>query len=650
MSAFRQRLSALLERSQQLRAAEPARFRAQLVLSLGLAAVLLYLVFGPKPFSEGIAKSLALGRDPRVQDYVVTYTWWAALLNAALLAATLAARRHWLRITPAIEHAKLAAPARRPSRTFALLLAAAVLAGSLLALPRLSHSLWTDEIFSVRRVIDGYWKRQDDGSLEFRGADWIDTFAYYRNPNNHFPFSVLSRASLSIWQRSHADGGIRFGEAALRFPAFVAGAGSIAAAGLFLWRAGFPAAGVLLAWLLALHPWHIRYASAARGYSLLLFLVSCHLALLLAVLHRGSWRRWIAYGLGQVLVLWTYPLVGPLVAVSNLTILAVLLQRGVGKPPGREQLARWVVTNLASVMVLVQLFAPLVPQILTYVGTQQKETGAVGFDYLRDVACLLYLGMPWRVTRLPDQPYAQLVDVATGTAPWPLLLGAALAVLALVAGSLRLWRRGGEHRGLVAVLLLPGPLVWLVAWLAEMFLWEWYLVFMLPCWGALLALGISWPLEGASGGRRGAALAAIVLLVGAFLVATAPVRDSLHRYSIQPRRESVALTRPSLDPLDPRQAGVLTASFHVAPELYDPNVILLQTPEELLTLAERADAEALPLFVNVGWVKGAEKRAPGMMDLVGREDLFERVAVLPGLKPRFTRHVYRYRGAAGSRK
>ena len=39
------------------------------------------------------------------------------------------------------------------------------------------------------------------------------------------------------------------------------------------------------------------------------------------------------------------------------------------------------------------------------------------------------------------------------------------------------------------------------------------------------------------------------------------------------------------------------------------------------------------------------KRAPGMKELVEQEELFEQVAVLPGLKPRFTRHVYRYRGA-----
>ena len=630
--------------------AEPGRCAALAAIVLALALLLAYLLLAPKPWSPRVARALARG-DLDVEDYLVLWLWYASAINAVLLAVALATRRLWLRTGPVPERSELAPPASRPSAPWIVLVAGAVLAGSALAAPRLSHSLWTDEIFSVRRALDGYWRPQDDGSgLEFRAASWVDTFFYYRTPNNHVPYNVLARLSLEAWQAVNLEpgSGTRFGEAAMRLPAFLLGGASIVAAGALWWRAGFPAAGLLLAWILALHPWHVRYASEIRGYSLLLLLVSVQLTALLAAFGRGSYGRWLLYGASQVLILWTYPLTALLVVVTNLCALAALVSlHGLG-PAGRAQLLRWAVVNVASALVLVQVFGPLVPQVLRYTVEQHKEKASTsGLVYARNVASHLYLGMPYRVTKRPAPPYPQLYDVDLGALPGSLRAGAVLTLLAVGAGAVRLWRAGGGLRPLLPILLLPGPLTWLAAWLSRMYLWEWYLLFMLPTWGALFALGVSWPMRAPLPGARAAGAALCALVLVAFAVASEPMRAFQRAHPIQPRRESVLLTRAELDPLAPSQRGVLTASFFVAPDTYDPNVVHLDEPADLDALMARADREGLPLYVNIGWADHATRREPELVGRVRQEDLFELVAELPGLKPRFTRLVYRYRGGPG---
>ena len=59
----------------------------------------------------------------------------------------------------------------------------------------------------------------------------------------------------------------------VRIPAWLGGVGAVCMLGVLLRRVISPLAGVLAAWLFALHPWHIRFASEARGYSLMLCII-----------------------------------------------------------------------------------------------------------------------------------------------------------------------------------------------------------------------------------------------------------------------------------------------------------------------------------------------------------------------------------------
>ena len=88
-----------------------------------------------------------------------------------------------------------------------------------------------------------------------------------------------------------------------------------------LWRVGLPWAAGFAAILMAIHPWHLRYISEARGYSLLLLCIPLLLGTMVAVLHRGTWRRWIAFGSVEVVLLWVYPAGVTILAVANAALL-----------------------------------------------------------------------------------------------------------------------------------------------------------------------------------------------------------------------------------------------------------------------------------------------------------------------------------------
>ncbi|MGI9591836.1 MAG: hypothetical protein ACR2P8_10750, partial [Myxococcota bacterium] len=535
--------------------------RVRLALGLAFCGLAVYLVAAPKPWGSGVAAARACGDNPDVLEFAVSGLWWAGLANAALLVLAGFTLRHWLATGPAPVSAALAPPARRPSRAFIAGLLGATLLGGWMAAPRLDHSLWTDEVITVQRVVDGYWRPDDDdGGLEFRGVSWIETLWYYRMPNNHGPHSILARLSLNAWQQVHPDAPRRFDERALRGPAFVAGVAAIASAGALLWRAGYPAAGLVLAWLLALHPWHLRYAAEARGFSLVLLLMPVHLLLLLAVLHRGSWPRWLAYGAVQVGLLWTYPGIVFELLLANGVAGAGVLALHVDPADRRSQLARGLVANVAGAMVWLQLTAPHVPQLFVWMDGELRY-GQIAGRWLAQLGAHLYMGVPWKLRGASAGFNPQLVDAADGTVAPALLAGAVLVAVGIVLGAFRLLRAGAIGRVLLPLLLLPGPLTWLAAWLFGVHLRTWYLIFMLPAWGALLALGATWPLVLRGRAARAAALLGIATLLVGYAVVSAPFREVLRTRSMQPRRESVAHTRPDVNLHSAAQDRILTASF-----------------------------------------------------------------------------------------
>lgn len=623
-------------------ASNPRAFRAGVGLGAVLAALLLFLAFGPHPWDEGVAERVREGKPIRPIDYARTWGWWTAAGNALLCAAMLATLRRWLGPADPGERRELAPPRRRP--WFVAGVAGAVAASALLAWPRLGFSWWDDEEYCVRRYIDGSYVTGPSGEIRFESLEWRDTFWDDREANNHVPQSALSRASLAVW-RAVARPELGFAsERAVRLPVYVAGVASVAAAAWFLQRIGLVAAGVAAAWLLALHPWHIRYASEARGYGLILLLLPVSWALLVDVLHRGTWRRWLAYAAVQCLLLWTHASLLYQLALTNLVALGALVWLHRGSPRLRDQVARFAVANLASAGLFAQLMLPNLVQVTKYLDEWRGGGGGVP---LREIGSHLLAGVAWRV-REPEH----YVDLATLAAAEPVAfwLAVVLAATLLAAGLARLLGAGGLRALLVPALLLPGPLLYAASWLRQDRFFTWYLVSALPGLAAVASAGLTWPLARRSRSRVPAATgtALIASWLGLFAWLTADARSAVRAGSVVPSRESVLLTRPTLDPYAPENARILTASFSRPAAYYDPATRWVDDVAALQTLMAEADRRGVPLYLNWGRPDLAAQRATEILRFIESSGAFEEVATLYGFEKRGKRHVMRYRGSSGT--
>jgi hypothetical protein len=627
----------VLGRLRRARAEDPTAFAVRGTLALLLLLLLLRLAFGANPWQDGVAERLAEGAKVRPIDYARTWGWWTAAAVAPLLAAALLGVRRWLvRDEPPVV-ARFAPPGRA-GRGVRLAVAGAVLAGALLALPRLSQSLFEDERYNVRWSIDGFYHVDRTGKLRFHEPSWSDTFWHYEWPNNHVPHTVLARLCVKTWRAIARPAHSLVSEPALRVPAFLAGLASIGGIALLGWRLGYARGGAAAAWLLAVHPWHLRYASEARGYSLALALAPLALVSLFRALHRGTWRRWALFGGAQFLLLWTYPATLWFAVVFNSVALFQIRREHGGTQALRGQLARWGIVNLAGALVWIRLMAPNLAQFAEYLRTPNQED--LDLAWLRDVLGFLFAGAPWgRAT--PNPHYVELSDRAASD---PVLVWgfAAVLIALLCVGLVRLLAARGAAAASAAALLLSPLLMVAAGTRGEAHVHPQYLTLALP--GLALCVGLGLDALGARLGARGGA-ALLAGAIAAYAAFSGAQRHELRMRSIQPFRESVELTRPTLDPRAPENARILTATFSFPATYYDPLVQRIGSAKELRRLMRRADAEGLALFVNLGRPGLAARRQRELMALVEDPERFEEVAFLPGILSRGARQVWRYRGS-----
>ena len=223
-----------------------------------------------------------------------------------------------------------------------------------------------------------------------------------------------------------------------------------------------------------------------------------------------------------------------------------------------------------------------------------------------------------------------------------------LAVLFIGIGALRMVRANAVCASILAVLLLPGLLLVLLATARGVYLQEWYLSSMLPGVVTAGAIGMVTVLSGLQRLRamRWTPLPLALLLITGYAAFTGRIRHRLMSRSMEPFRESVEMTRPTLNPNAPENQRVITASSLMFPLIYDPLVRKVLSVEEYKTLMHEADARNVPLYVNNGFIAGVKDRYPEIHDFLANEQYFECVATLHGTEPMFDRTVYRYRSGS----
>ncbi|HET9523967.1 MAG TPA: hypothetical protein VFO90_07025, partial [Terrimicrobiaceae bacterium] len=105
----------------------------------------------------------------------------------------------------------------------------------------------------------------------------------------------------------------------------------------------------------------------------------------------------------------------------------------------------------------------------------------------------------------------------------------------------------------------------------------------------------------------------------------------------------------TLDPQDPRQESILTATFYGPPEPYDPNIIVFRNAVELGNLVRQADAGGKPLFINLGYLTTVEGEHQNKYALLRSSGFFEDLGILPGFEPTMqSRHVFRYKSGSAA--
>ena len=637
----------LLERWRARRAADPQGSRTRNVLWFLLVVFVGFLIFGDNPWEDGLGERLREGKGPRGHDYWVTYGYWVVAANALVLGLLLRFHRLWRAPGETPLCPEFARPEARLHPVGWLLVALAIVTSASLAYTRLDQSLWDDEETSTRAYIVGNYHVDDEGNLDFRKSRLRTNLFRYLSPNNHIVHNLIARIVHQCWSAVAAPENRRANDFVLRLPAFVFGMTSLASLAYFLWRMGFPWAGVFGAWFMALHPWHLRYASEARGYSMVLTLIPLVWALLLDALHCGTWRRWAAFGGAQFVLLWAFPMAAYLLCLTNLLALGAILTRHRGDARA-QQGARWFTVNLFGAMLWALLMAGNVVQMFEWL--ERKGFRDIGGRWVKTTLSYLFSGMAWSYGRHGADPaYPELTDVATQT-PWLFYAAIAATVALVLLGTLRLLRGKGYRPWVPPLLLVPGPLTWYIGYLRGHPMLPWYMVFVLPLFAALVALGATSALRRARPSALSSALTIAVCaayLAGLVGWTTAP-RNALLSRSFQPYKESVLFTRATLDPFDPGQDEILTVSFSDPPDYYDPRVGFVETTGELVAWLERADREDRPLYVSLGRVPKATKHLPELMALVEREDLFELAAYMHGFEPKMSRKIYLYRPGSRS--
>lgn len=618
--------------------AQPVSARFFWVLAAAAAGLLIFLLVAPKPWSIELTED----RRPGLADIVRVYSWYAASFNILVLAVLAATSRWWAAGGRLAREVLFSADTTPRPRWFVPAVCGAMLALALMAVPRLDYSLSHDEEYSVRRTILGQYAEREEGGIGLRRIGWRETLYYYVKPNNHVLHSMLSRIALGAWRLTAWSADRPFREWVIRLPAF---AGGVLAVGALGWLIGTwvgPRSGALAAWILAIHPWMLRYTTEARGYSIAMLLIVVVLLLWWRALADGRWRWWLGLGAAQFALLYTYPAAVFVLIVLNGATALWLGWRALSQSAARVLLGRWFGVNSLAAVAAIQLMLPLAPQFQAFSQTAESLR-PLGDGWHANTAAFFVSGMPWKKSFSNSSPHPELWKVERRAAAFTRgVLGATAAVIVLGAGCMLFGN--ARVRAACLVLILPAFLGYFSAVSQGQFLFEWYLIYLLPGLAAAAGVGLDriarWIGRVPWCGLTGRVIAPLCVMV--FAVFTQPARAWYLHHPIEPVKDSVLLVRASLDPNDPRHAAKLTASFNIPPYLYDAHSIRIQSEDEFLAVLERSDREGIPLVMNVGSPWSAAFNTPRLWRLFNESGLFQNFRYLYGAEWTFDRVIADY--------
>ncbi|MFP6873833.1 MAG: hypothetical protein VCA55_10035 [Verrucomicrobiales bacterium] len=613
--------------------------------------IILFLMQAALPWEKGVTARELAGKTIKPEHYAITGLWYGSLVVLVIIPFLLASGRMALRRLSSAFSREEAGLGKRSAPVFLVFAALAVSIAASQMAPRLDNSLWGDEDYTARRAIIGQWERNSEDELTFRKAKWSDTLFYYKNPNNHVLYSILARLAHSGYSAQGDPAKLHFEEIRLRLPAFIFGLGSVISLGYLLTVIGYRRAAIAAMFILAFHPWYLRHACEARGYSIALCLAPLALAFLIKALRRGRWRYWGAFAVLKFLLFYAYP--GTVYILSAISLGAlVYIWSTQKKLPRSDRLiltARWFSSSTLAALPAIILMAPNLLQMQAYFARDRAQ-GELTISWLWDNLCYIATGMPWTPWELHNPNCLYLAENPVTS----------LAVLAgfygfLVIGCWRLWSCG--YRWILLALGVPYFLMLMHSLAGTLLLYQWYAVIQLPFVICIAAIGLEYlpsmlqPIRLRT--QAGLLLLGITLLP--YSLYTGAQRKLQRELAVEPLLESVRLTRDVLNPLHPDVADAITVQFCMITPGYDPTAYIFKkkytpdTAKKLQILMKQADEAGKPLHINIGQPAIAHLEWPELMAVIDNPELFKPLEPLYGLQAGCTRYIFRYLGKASLR-
>ncbi|MFZ4765020.1 MAG: hypothetical protein ACOYMN_08700 [Roseimicrobium sp.] len=611
-------------------------WRVRFLLAVLVALEVAWLCFASsaQDHAAAVEAALAAGKRPDWWDDAVLGMRYAAGINAGLLSLLLLTSGWWTRsLTPTSE---IAAPLIQTPRWFWPLVLLAVLTGLGMRLPLASKSLWWDEAWVVQQVSHGKWRpdsKQPD-KLKFLAHDWRRCAFYYQKPTNHVPMSLAQKASLTVWQKITGAKRETFNDLAARAPALLASCGAVLLLALLLRAWGQPGAGVAAAFVIAVHPWAMRYGVDARGYALVMPLCVAGLLCLTRLLqsHGTKLWPWLCWGAVEFLWLWACPNGAVDVAALNLVALAFLIAR---QPSLRD---RWTVaarlgaTNVLAATCFLQVFLPNLMQARRWAG-QVADAHVLDWPLLNQTAANLLVGLE----HSPPIGGVEAAGIPYLAAQW-IAASALVCVIALSAvnAGITVCRRAPSPQGwLLGALLVSTAAFMGITRLPHGFFYPRFIIAVLPVVIIVSVLALL------HGPRRASQW--VVGTCGAllFLWLAWPAWGLLLTRPIAPLHDAATFVERASETLDKAPFVACYGLGREVMPVYAPTCQGVESATELQGVIDQAKAQQRALFVIQGYNNFNRQLLPDGFKLLDDRTLFTEVAAFPGIDSEFYFRVFR---------
>jgi hypothetical protein len=599
------------------------------LLAAAFLAALIYLFKASEDIMDA-GKRLFAAERPKLGDLIQFWTGIGILIDALLILLLFLTRPLWLsETTPPPQQDRT-----RKSGWWAILLLI-VLGALVLRLPRMNLGVYMDEAYSLRTYVHGKTKPTDSGLATLDPPSWAETLFLNRQGNNQVLYSATARVCNDLWKKLSGEP-VRFSAPAVRLPSLVAGLLSIFLVAILLQNLGLSGTGLAAAAILAIHPWHIRYSTEARGYGMAMFAAVFLVWAAHHALGSQRWKWWALFGFAEFLCLATYQATLYHVTAVNLALLLYL-----GWPRTSEslrQFAQLTASNVLGAILTIPVVLPGVIQILEHLEVR-KSHGALDTNWLVNWWAWMSTGVQWN----SDDPGNPFIATVTGQSALPLLFPLVVGIipLQLVLGIMLLLRQRTPATflllaGLAGAALAMGHAAW-----DGIYLFLWYLIFALPFLTAITCL----PFDSLSRARPWLGTSAAVAFIALFAIATLPANQIIRHRSKEPLLDIVQAVYGSIDPFSPEAHNVNLIGFFTDAPIHAPQMRIAWTPADLIRELRRGIHLNKPTYVIYGHEHIGEERTPVHLAIVRNPALFEKIREEPGMEERqFTHHAAKFVG------